>query len=295
MPGTLRRPWFLLLGGLLGTVLHAQIPRIAFAAGDVLVSLETGYVQWHLADGTLRGTLVPTVAGWGEGLAFDRGGSLYFAHWRADPMGVSGNAVERFNAAGVSQGAVGGAFDCDPHAIVFDAAGNRYVGQAGCRRSLLKFVPAQVTPIEFMVAEDNQGVFWIDLSPDNCTMFYTSYGPNVKRFDTCANTQLPDFNTLPLPGGAAQDVRMLPDGGVLVSSGQVIARLNASGVLFQSYSVPGEAALWAGLDLTTDGAFWAANYYSSNVYKFDLASGTVRTSFNTGTAPNTAVAVRVKK
>jgi len=228
-------------------------------------------------------------------MAFDRGGNLYLAHWRADPAGVSGNAVERFNALGVSQGAVVQGFDCDPHAIVFDAAGNSYVGQAGCRRSLLKFVPSRAVPVEFMVAEDRQGVFWADLAPDNCTLFYTSYGPNVKRFDTCAGAQLPDFNTQPLPGGAAQDLRVLPDGGVLVSSGQVIARMNSSGTLFQTYSVPGEAALWAGLDLTADGGFWVANYYSSNIYQFDLASGAARTHFNTGTLANTAVAVRVKK
>src|SRR5882672_12710516 len=129
MSKTPRRLWLLLFAGILGTAIRihaAQVALISFGPGDVFVSLETGYVQWHLADGTLRATLVPTVAGWGEGMAFDRGGNLYLAHWRADPAGVSGNAVERFNALGVSQGAVVQGFDCDPHAIVFDAAGNTY-------------------------------------------------------------------------------------------------------------------------------------------------------------------------
>src|SRR5205809_5625805 len=44
-------------------------------------------------------------------------------------------------------------------------------------------------PIEFVVAPENQGAFWIDLAPDGCTIYYTSYGPNVKRFDVCAGVQ----------------------------------------------------------------------------------------------------------
>jgi len=157
----------------------------------------------------------------------------------------------------------------------------------------LKFAPGQ-SPIAFTVAPDTQGSFWIDLAADACTIFYTSWGPNVKRFDGCAGVQLPDFNVAPMPGGATQDLRVLPDGGVLVSSGQVIARLSASGALVQTYEVA-EPGFWAGLDLVGDGTFWAANYETSNVYKFDLTTGTVLSSFNAGTAPHTVVGVRVKK
>ena len=51
--------------------------------------------------------------------------------------------------------------------------------------------------------------------------------------------------------------------------------------------------MWAGLDLVGDGTFWAANYFSSKVYRFDLATGQLIDSFNTGTPPNTTVGVRV--
>jgi hypothetical protein len=133
----------------------------------------------------------------------------------------------------------------------------------------------------------------MDLAPDGCTLFYTSYGPNVKRFDVCAAAQLPDFNLAPLPGGVTHDLRVLPDGGVVVSSGQVVARLDASGALARTYAGPPENTLWSGLDLVGDGTFWAANYYASNVYRFDLETGDVVASFNTGTRPNTAVDVLV--
>ena len=92
-----------------------------------------------------------------------------------------------------------------------------------------------------------------------------------------------------------QDLRALPDGGVLVSSGEVIARLDASGTLVQTYGIPGEQSLWSGLDLVGDGTFWVGNYESSNVYRFDIASGAVRTGFNTLAPTHTVVGVRVKK
>jgi outer membrane protein assembly factor BamB len=252
-------------------------------------------VQWWLPDGTLRSVLLPRVAGTGEGMAFDLSGNLYVTRWCVDSMCSTGNTVEIFSVLGVSQGTVGREFNCNPHTIVFDVAGSAYVGQAGCRQTILKFVPGEIWPTELAVAPDNQGVFWMDLSADGCTMFYTSFGPNVKQFDVCTGIQLTDFNVAALPGGIAQDVRVLPDGGVLVSSGQVIARLDASGVLIRTYEVPGEGALWAGLDLGGDGTFWAGNYFTSNVYRFDLAAGTVLTGFNTGTPPNTVVGIRVKK
>lgn len=289
------RAWILLIALLVPLSIRLQASHISFEPGDVFVSLEPGPVQWRLPDGTLRSILIPTVPGTGEGMGFDPSGNLYVTRWCVDSMCSTGNTVEMFSVLGQSLGKVGRGFNCNPHTIVFDVAGSAYVGQAGCRQTILKFVPSEIWPTEFAVAPDNQGVFWMDLSADGCTMFYTSFGPNVKQFDVCTGIQLPDFNAAALPGSIAQDVRVLPDGGVLVSSGQVIARLDASGVLIQTYQVPGEPTLWAGLDLVGDGTFWAGNYYSSNVYKFDLLSGAVLARFNTGTPPNTVVGVRVKK
>ena len=91
------------------------------------------------------------------------------------------------------------------------------------------------------------------------------------------------------------DLAIEPDGGVLVASGEVIARLDHNGVLTQTYQVPGEGALWAGLDLVGDGTFWAGNYYSSNLHRFDLASGTKLATITTGVPANTIVGVRVRK
>ena len=275
---------------------HVQTARVSFEPGDIFVSIEPGPVQWYTRDGLLRQVLVSTVLGTGEGMDFDPSGNLYVARWCTDPGCTStGNTVEMFSVLGVSMGAVGTGYNCSPHAIVFREDWTAFVGQAGCSGDVLRFTPGTVQPDAFDVAPENQGSFWVDLASDGCTLFYTSIGPNVKRYDTCTSTQLPDFNAAPLPGGATHDLRILPDGGVLVASGAVIARLDASGALVQTYAAPGENTLWAGLDLAADGTFWAANYYASNIHKFDVQTGARLATFNTGTPPNTAVAVAVMK
>jgi hypothetical protein len=267
--------------------------QISFGRGDILVSLEPGPVQWRLANGTLVRVLIGTELGTGEGMAFDAAGNLYVTRWCIGPC-IGGNTVEKFSSMGLPAGTLSADYDCGPHAIVFDRQGAAYVGQAGCTGAILKIVPGQPT-VSYAVAPDNQGSFWIDLAPDGCTMFYTSTGPNVKRFNVCTNTQLANFNHAPLPGGITHDLRVLPDGGVIVSSGEVIVRLNASGAPIQTYGIPGEASLWAGVELVGDGTFWAANYQTSNVYRFDLAAGAVRASFNAGTPPSTVVGIRIRK
>ena len=267
--------------------------QVTFSPGDLVISLETGPVQWRRADGTLLRVLVGTELGTGEGMAFDAAGNLYVTRWCIGPC-IGGNTVEKFSSMGLPAGTLGADYDCSPHAILFDRTGAAYVGQAGCTGAILKLVPG-LPAVSYAVAPDFQGSFWIDLAADGCTMFYTSTGPNVKRFNVCTNRQLPNFNLAPLPGGVAQDLRVLPDGGVVISSGEVIVRLNAAGAVVQTYGIPGEPSLWAGVELVGDGTFWAGNYHSSNVYRFDLATGAVRASFNAGTPPSTVVGVRIKR
>jgi streptogramin lyase len=133
------------------------------------------------------------------------------------------------------------------------------------------------------------------MAGDGCTIVYTSISPNVKRFDVCGNVQQPDFNLAPLPGGVGHDLRVLPDGGVLVTSADVIARLDATGALVQTFTAPGATRYWSGLDLAGDGTFWVADYNTSDVYRFDLATGAAVASFNAGTATQTVISVAVVK
>lgn len=293
---TVAKLGFLLIGILL-FLPGQRVEAIPFGPGDVFVSLSTGEVQWRHSDGTLNQILLGVVPGMAKGMGFDAAGNLYVTHWCVNAVASStcelGNTVEKFDINGVSQGAVGSGYNCNPSSIVFDTVGNAYVGQADCTGNILKFEVGKA-PTAFAVAPENRGSTWIDLASDGCTVFYTSWGPNVKRFNVCTNEQLPDFNTAPLPDGETLALRILPDGGVLVANLSVIARLDATGALTQTYDVSGEPDLWFGLDLVGDGTFWASNHGSSNVYQFDLAAGAVLSSFNTGTDFFTVRGVTVK-
>jgi len=297
-PGRLRIRYLVSRFGLVPILIallsqHAGATHVSFEPGDILVSVEQGPVLWYQRNGTPVRPLVGIVPGTGEGMGFDPYGNLYVTRWCADPQCSTGNTVEMFDVIGRSWGPVGSGYDCNPHSVVFDAANVAYVGQAGCRRSILKFVPGSLEPMEFAIAGENQGAFWIDLSSDGCTLFYTSYGPNVKRFDGCSGVQLADFTQTPVPGGETQDLRVLPDGGVLVSSGQVIARFDVTGTIVQTYQLPG-ASRWAGLDLDDDGTFVAANYETSQVCRFDLFSGALVACFDTAMPAHSVVGVRIK-
>ena len=277
--------------------LPVPIPVVTFAPGDLFISLEPGPVMWRTLDGLVTRVLTQTVPGTGEGMTFDASGNLYVTRWCVDPFCGQGDtgSVEKYNSFGTSLGEVGAVWNCQPHTILSSGPATFFVGQSGCGKTIVKTPLDGTVTAEYRAAEDSGGIFWMDLGPDDCTMYYTSFGPNVKRYDVCGDAQLPDFNVAPLPGGMGQDLRVLADGSVLVASGQVIALLDPTGALARTYEVPTEAALWCGLDLAGDGTFWVGNYFSSNVFRINLADGRVVSSFNTGTPANTVVGIRVKR
>ena len=124
---------------------------------------------------------------------------------------------------------------------------------------------------EFRATVENQGADQIELSADQCTLFYTSESPSILRYNVCTGQQLPTFaNNLM----RALTLRILADGGVLVTNEKDIIRLDASGQKLTTYAVPGEQC-WDGLTLDPDRtSFWAADFCTSNIYKFDIATGT---------------------
>ena len=247
-----------------------------FQMGDILVSMADGTVQWRRRDWTLVAMLPGVTDGQAKGMAFDRSGNLYVTHWYG-AGDKSGNDVAVFAKNGSSIGSFGSGFNCNPSAIVFDKAGNAYVGQADCGGQILKFDSAGKPLARFDVAVENRGTYDILLDNDQCTMYYTSEGPNVKRFNVCTNTQMPNFNSSPLPDpvNGAFALAFLPDGWMLVSNFSVIARLDASGKLVRTYNAPGSSCR-LGVAVDSDGtSFWASDWCQSSVTRFDLATGNV--------------------
>jgi cysteine-rich repeat protein len=162
--------------------------------------------------------------------------------------------------------------------IVFDAAGNFYVGHAYGDLKIRKYNASGTFLESYSAALEGRGTDWIDLATDQCTLFYTSSGRLVKRFDVCANTQLTDFATLP-GNGYGFAFRLLPPGdgtgGLLVADFNNIKRLNGTGGVVQTYDSPGED-FWSSLNLDPDGtSFWSGDAATHNFYRFEIDSGNI--------------------
>src|SRR5262249_2315490 len=258
---------------------------------DILISLRTGHIQVYNAAGGLTRDIVGGDDGPAKGMVFDSVGNLFVAHW-AGSSGAAGNNIEVFNSNLSFQGTFVSGLNCNPTSLVRDSGGNLFAGLADCSGDVLKFSPLGALLASFDVAAENHGAEWIDLAADNCTLFYGSEGPHVKRFNVCAGVQLPDFNSTPL-GGVFQ-VKVLPDTTVLAATPNRIVRLDTAGSMVQQYVVPGETCFrGVGLD-PTGTAFFATNYCNSHVYKFDLATGAVLTAF-TASSPEFTVKTVIAK
>jgi hypothetical protein len=174
--------------------------------------------------------------------------------------------------------------------MVFDGAGNVYVGQQGCAQTILKFDPNGNLLATYQVATEEQGSDDLALSGDECTMLYTSEGPSILRYDVCQQKQLAPFAT---GLNKTLQLKILPDGGVLVADLTDIVRLNSSGQRVTTYTVPNQNCLY-GIALDQDGTtFWADDYCSSNIDHIDINSGKVLSTFNTGTPSGTVFGLAI--
>jgi hypothetical protein len=251
-----------------------------YSVGDVFAAVGNGQVKHFDSAGNLLDTLDSGSGGFNNaGMAFDPAGNLYVTEWTAD-------SVSQFDDMGVFTGSFGSGFNAHPESIVVDAAGNFYVGQADGTGDILKFNSTGSPLDSFDVATEARGSDWIDLAADQCTMFYTSEGTLVKRYNVCTDTQLADFNVAPLPGAAAYALRILPGGGVLVADSTVAVRLDASGNQVQTYTPSLPASALFGLNVDPDGtSFWTADLSTGDIFNFDIASGNELLTFNGN--PNT--------
>jgi hypothetical protein len=130
------------------------------------------------------------------------------------------------------------------------------------------------------------GTNYGELDQDGRTFYYASggwYRPvggvRVLAFDVVNNVQLPDFANVPAgpgPNPGLKGLFPLPSGGMLVTSGSAIYRLNAAGAIIQTYTptVPGRSLSLADVELLDNSAhFWVLDQDSSSLFKFDLNSG----------------------
>jgi PKD repeat protein len=261
----------------------AQQTVTVSAPPAMYAGISNGQVAQYDKFGNRLAALDSRLGGSMTGMAFDATGNLYATAFTAAKVAKFTN--------GASAGTFGSQYNCKPESIAFDQAGNAYVGQAGCSHALLKFDAYGNLVTSYKVATEQTGSDWIDIAPDQCTLYYSSEGASVLRYNVCTKQQLPAFSSALKK---ALSLRILPDGGVVVANLTDIIRLDSAGRVVTTYDAPGDDC-WASLTLDDDGvSFWAADYCTSDIARFELSSPAPVFQFKSGTAPNTVFAVAVR-
>lgn len=251
------------------------------ATPSLFVGINNGQVKQFGKDGSAIATLNTNRGGSTTGMGFDNFANLYVTDFTA-------NTVSKFTGANLA-GTFGSGYNCKPESIVFDHAGNAYVGETGCSHAIVKLDPYGTITAVYQPTVEQQGTDWIDLASDQCTLYYTSQGPSVLRFNACTRQQLAPL-TSQLTEALA--LRVLADEGVVVADLKNIKRFDAAGKSVQTYDAPGEDC-WSALALDSDGtSFWATDYCTSDVARFDLNSGALISKFNAGVPANTVFGVQ---
>jgi streptogramin lyase len=234
--------------------------------------------------GTLLTTLDTGVGGFTTGSASN--GNFYVTNFSTNQIFqfAQGGSNTNLGAFGV-----GGTYAND-ESMLFNKAGNVYVGNAGAGR-IIELDSAGNVLNTFSVATEDRGADWIDLSSDQKTMLYTSEGSTVKRFDVSGGGQLTDFAS-GLTGGTAYALRILGDGSVLVADSGNVTHLDSSGNIIGTYlSGVGSGGLFS-LNLDSDGtSFWTGSFANGDLYKVDIATGTILQTIATGSGSLFGVSV----
>ena len=212
----------------------------SFQRGDVFVSLGDGRVlRFSQTTGLLLQTLDTATGLFVTGSAFDRSNNFY-------ATAFSANTIVKFDANGTRLGDFSNALNGHPESILFDPDGNALVGTVATSsgdNDVRKLNPNGDVIDNYDVPVERHGSDWIDLAADKCTLYYTSQGVRILRFDICTKTALPDFVSN-LPNPIAYAVRLLPGGGLLVADSNEILRWlggfkKAPAVTFLVHGEPG--------------------------------------------------------
>lgn len=267
---------------------------IPFRQGDVLAGIGEGMI-YHLDH---AGNLLEVLDSYnprglrgGEttGMCFDSANNMYstnFNAWTMSKFTKRGGLLVYPWGSSQSQ-----TFFRFPESCVVDADDHIYAGEINDYGSehLRKFDLEGNLLVKFRPVSEDRGIDWIDLSADQCTMFYSSEGSTIKRYDVCTDEQLPDFATgLNRPCFA---LRIRSNEEVITACGSEVYRLSAAGDVIQTYprSNYNDEGTFFAMNLDPDGeSFWTALYYPGKIYRIDIKTGALLTSFEVDAYPSLA-------
>lgn len=273
----LMRAMKLLLAATLALHAHPALSStIAWESGDVIAAIGSGAYNIYSNNGDLKDSIEDGLGGFTTTPAFNTDLTrLYTINFSNSALIVyDGNvphAIQKsFSTADYNPYGM-------PESIVFAANGHCFIGTSEGNGNILEFDATDAYVAAYTVARENNGSDNIDLAANQTTLFYTSQGSTIKRYDIVKG-QLPDFATN-LPGEYAFALRILPpgdgSGGLIVANHTAIVRLDATGTVVRSYAVDGELG-WYTVNLDPNGtSFWAGAVYSSNFYRFNIATGAI--------------------
>ena len=255
----------------------ADTPAV-FSSGQVFASVGSSTVNVYdpmtgdLIDSLNDGTNEPYTAG----SAFDSNGNFYVTddlNGEISEYAPDGTLDDVF-ASGLT----------NPLSLVFDNQGNLYVGQQATPY-IAEFNPSGQNTANFgPLTTGETGDDWIALNSDECTFYYTTEETDIiYQYNKCTNTQLPVFNqALPPRPWAAQnafELKILPNGDVLVADSNAECSWDPNGNVMQTYScssLPGCAGQLFAVSLDPDGtSFWTGDSSSGNIWEVNIATGAV--------------------
>ncbi len=260
----------------------ASANGVPFVKGDVLAGVGSSQVKNFSPTGTLQDTLTDSSgAEYTTGMCFDSEHNLYVTDFF--------KTMSKYNDHGevlISPFPATFVFG-HPESCTVDASNNIYAGgpetptieKLNTNGELIESIPVEA-------AGPRGGTDWVDLAANGCTMYYTSEGTEIDRYNVCTHVQEAKFASgLPAPCYA---LRIRPNGEVMVGCASEVVRLNAGGVAVQTYPIPGHLELFA-LNLDPDGtSFWTGDLDTGVIYHLDIETGAIINEFNS--SPNTALA-----
>lgn len=249
-----------------------------FAQGDVFIGTPLGSIYHYSGQGNPLGTLNTGEQSGSSvtGMCFDKEGSLYAVNFNA-------NTISKFNISGqLTKYPWGGPFYFSPSNCVVDSSGNIYVGEYYLYSgdvAIEKFASDGTLLSTYYPASQEYTAhqIWIDLAPDNCTIYYTNNATTIKRFNICTNSQQNDFITPGPPGTGYDAVHVRPNGEVFATLAGKVIRLSATGNILATYTFPdsNESNAISSFSFDIDNThFWAGAPRTGNVYKVDIEAGT---------------------
>lgn len=263
------------------TALPLSALAFTFAPGDLLIG-RSGQIDWRDASGTPIQS-IPTQRPTGM-RTHPITGQLWVTDFSAivRVFDTQGNLAATYSTPGLT----------DSESIAFDSTGNAYIGGADVFSAtdarVIKLSPSGVLLQTFTVPREDRGADWIDLCADDHTLYYTSEGLKIKRFDLSTNTPLPDFADITgfvNPSGQPTQlfaIRALPNGNVLAAGINDLYLFGPNGQVIRNYITP--LNCFFSLAITPSGQeFWVQGCGPGAImYKFNISTGVLVTSFSLG-------------